>query len=94
MDDEPSITDLLGMALRDELFTVAVVLHRQGGAGPGDCVPARPGDVSTSCCPTATASRSRAPRRVATEERVPIVFLTAGDATEDKVSGLTAGGDD
>ena len=26
--------------------------------------------------------------------RVPVVFLTAQDATEDKISGLTLGGDD
>jgi len=34
-------------------------------------------------------------RRLAAEgRRVPIIFLTARDATEDKVHGLTVGGDD
>ena len=33
-------------------------------------------------------------RLVAAGERVPILFLTARDATEDKIRGLTLGGDD
>src|SRR5947209_20097379 len=33
-------------------------------------------------------------RLVAQGRRVPIIFLTAKDATEDKVHGLTVGGDD
>ncbi|PZR85414.1 MAG: DNA-binding response regulator, partial [Candidatus Nephthysia bennettiae] len=33
-------------------------------------------------------------RLVAQGRKVPIIFLTAKDATEDKVHGLTVGGDD
>ena len=93
VDDEANITDLVATALRYEGFDV-----ESAGTGARRCARSRrrsgpTSSCSTSCCPTSTASRSRGgsrePRRA-----VPVVFLTARDSTEDKVHGLTVGGDD
>ena len=92
VDDEPYITDLLGAALRFEGFTVEVATTGNDAMtmaqrGRHDLVlldvmlPDLPG---TEVC-----------RRLRAEGiRTPVLFLTARDATEDKVAGLTVGGDD
>ena len=56
-------------------------------------VPARTPWCSTSCCPTSTGSRCCAGCATAAPA-VPVLFLTARDAVEDRIAGLTAGGDD
>ena len=92
VDDEPNITDLLSMALRYERFSVAT-------AGCGrDAV-----DLVETFAPHLIVLDVMLPdidgfevaRRLAARgTKVPIVFLTARDATDDKVRGLTLGGDD
>jgi two-component system OmpR family response regulator len=92
VDDEPSITELVCLALRYEGFEVAAA-H----AG-------RPAlDAAASFRPQLIVLDIMLPdidgyevaRRLANEgRRIPILFLTARDTTEDKVRGLTLGGDD
>ena len=94
VDDEANITDLVATALRYEGFDVEVAARPAARRSPrSPSVPARPGRArrdaarprrlrgrAAGCAPTAAACRS--------------LFLTARDATEDKVAGLTVGGDD
>ena len=92
VDDEPNIAELLQMALRFEGWDVAT-------AGTGRTA------VSTAKehQPDAIVLDMMLPdidglevlRRVrAFAPHVPVVFLTARDAVEDRIQGLTAGGDD
>jgi two-component system, OmpR family, response regulator len=92
VDDEPNITELVAMALRYEGFTV------QTAANGRDAVSA-----VASFAPSLVILDIMLPdidgievlrRLVAQGRKVPIIFLTAKDATEDKVHGLTVGGDD
>ena len=92
IDDEASITDLVGLALRYEGFEVASAANGRGALaaaaefGPDLLVldVMLPDFDGLEVC-----SRLRAQGL-----RVPVVFLTARDATEDKITGLTVGGDD
>jgi len=92
VDDEPYITDLLGAALRFEGFTVDTAATgneamSMAERGRHDLVlldVMLPDVEGTEVC-----------RRLRAQGvRTPVLFLTARDATEDKVTGLTAGGDD
>jgi len=92
VDDEPYITDLLGAALRFEGFEVDVA-----ASGGEALVHAREGrhdlvllDVMLPDLEGTEVCRRLREQGVAT----PVLFLTARDATEDKVAGLSAGGDD
>ncbi len=92
VDDEPYITDLLSAALKFEGFSVSVA-----GTGAEALAMASetrhdlmlldvmlPDVTGTDVC------RRLRDSGVTT----PVLFLTARDATEDKVTGLTSGGDD
>jgi two-component system, OmpR family, response regulator len=92
VDDEVNIAELIGMALRYEGFEVSVA-HNGAKA------------VSTakSVSPDAVVLDMMLPdfdglevlrRMRTTDPDVPVVFLTARDAVEDRISGLTAGADD
>jgi two-component system OmpR family response regulator len=92
VDDEPYITDLLGAALRFEGFSVetaatggdAMTLAERGHHDLVLLDVMLPDVDGTEVC-----------RRMRAQgNRTPVLFLTARDATEDKVGGLTAGGDD
>ncbi|MEO5743382.1 MAG: response regulator transcription factor [Terracoccus sp.] len=92
VDDEPNLTELLGMALRYEGWEV-----RSAGTGMEAVRVARDFD------PDAVVLDMMLPdfdglevlrRMRADNDSVPVLFLTAKDAVEDRVSGLTAGGDD
>jgi len=92
VDDEPSITDLVATVLRYEGFRVEVA------ATGHDALTA-----ATSMHPHLIVLDVMLPdidgfevqRRLASDGlRVPTLFLTARDATEDKVRGLTMGADD
>jgi two-component system OmpR family response regulator len=91
VDDEPSITELLSAALRFEGFEVEVASTGEGalaavGANPPDLVMLDvmlPDMEGTEIC---RLLRERG-------NRVPVVFLTARDATEEKVAGLSVGDD-
>jgi two-component system OmpR family response regulator len=92
VDDEPSITDLVALALRYEGFTVEK-------AGTGRAALASAGrfkpDLIVLDVMLPDLSGLDVLRRLSSEgRRVPVIFLTARDATEDKVHGLTIGGDD
>jgi two-component system OmpR family response regulator len=92
VDDEPSITELVSMALRYEGFETAVAFAGRDALA-----------TTASFHPHLIVLDIMLPdidgfevaRRLANERaRVPILFLTARDTREDKVRGLTIGGDD
>ncbi|ORT57921.1 response regulator transcription factor [Streptomyces sp. CB03238] len=94
VDDEDSLAELLSMALRYEGWEV-----RSAGDGPGAVRSARefrPDAVVLDVmlpdmAGDGPAVLSRLRRELA---GVPVLFLTAKDAVEDRIAGLTAGGDD
>jgi two-component system, OmpR family, response regulator len=92
VDDEPYITDLLGAALRFEGFTV------ETAATGGDAITmAERGrhDLVLLDVMLPDVDGTEVCRRMRAQgNRTPVLFLTARDGTEDKVGGLTAGGDD
>jgi two-component system, OmpR family, response regulator len=92
VDDESNLTELLSMALRYEGWHV-----RTAGTGSAAVRAAR------EFQPDAVALDMMLPdfdgmevlRKIrAVDANVPVLFLTAKDAVEDRVAGLTAGGDD
>ena len=92
VDDEPNLTELLSMALRYEGWEVKSAAHRHGRGAGGPGVRARRGRARHD------AARLRRHGGAAPDARaqptIPVLFLTANDAVEDRVAGLTAGGDD
>ncbi len=92
VDDEPAIADLVRTALRYEGFDVAT-------AGNGRDVLTtvesfRP-DLIVLDVMLPDLDGFEVQRRLADRgRRIPVLFLTARDATGDKVRGLTIGGDD
>jgi two-component system OmpR family response regulator len=92
VDDEPNIVDVITMALRYEGFEVAAA---GTGAEAIAAVPAFRPHLMLLDIMLPDMEGFDVARRLADEGAgVPIVFLTARDATEDKVRGLTMGGDD
>jgi two-component system, OmpR family, response regulator len=92
VDDEPNIVDVVTMALRYQGFEV-------GSAGTGaDALAAvsafRPDLILLDIMLPDMEGFDVARRLGAQQSRVPIIFLTARDDTDDKVRGLTLGGDD
>jgi two-component system, OmpR family, response regulator len=92
VDDEPNIAELLAMALRYEGWDVA-----QAGTGTAAVAVAkreRPDAVVLDIM-LPDFDGLEVMRRLRTSmPDVPVLFLTARDAVEDRVAGLTAGGDD
>jgi len=92
VDDERNITELLAMALRYEGFVVeTAATARQAREVVLDRPPAL---IVLDVGLPDEDGFSLTRRLVAEGHRVPVVFLTARDATEEKVRGLTVGGDD
>jgi two-component system, OmpR family, response regulator len=92
VDDEPNIADVVSMALRFQGFEVET-------AGTGtDAISAvtsfRPHLIVLDIMLPDMEGFDVAQRLGAQRARVPIIFLTARDATDDKIRGLTLGGDD
>ena len=92
VDDEPSIVDAVATSLRYEGFTVDEAMTgrkalAQAQEDPPDLVIL---DVMLPDLDGLEVTR----RLRADGVRVPILFLTARDALEDKIAGLTVGGDD
>src|SRR3954469_22204609 len=92
VDDEPNIADVVSMALRFQGFDVET-------AGTGtDAIAAvtsfRPHLIVLDIMLPDMEGFDVAQRLGAQRARVPIIFLTARDATDDKIRGLTLGGDD
>jgi two-component system OmpR family response regulator len=92
VDDEQNITELIATAMRYEGFDVQTAAT---GRQALDAISTfRPHLVLLDVM-LPDLDGFEVARRVRQEgRRVPIVFLTAKDATEDKVRGLTLGGDD
>jgi len=92
VDDESSITDLVAMALRYEQFAVAVA---GGGREALDQVESFAPDLIVLDIMMPGIDGFEVARRLrGGGSHLPILFLTARDATDDKVRGLTLGGDD
>jgi two-component system, OmpR family, response regulator len=92
VDDEAYITDLVGMALRYEGFEVAVAASgREALARAGEFRP----DLLVLDVVLPDLDGIEVCARLRRDGMgAPVVFLTARDATEDKITGLTVGGDD
>ena len=92
VDDEPYITDLLGAALRFEGFEVETA-----ATGTEALTAAEQGrhDLVLLDVMLPDVNGTEVCRKLRSQGlRTPVLFLTARDATEDKVVGLTVGGDD
>ena len=92
MDDEPNIVDVISMALRFQGFEVE---SAGTGAGAIAAVAAFKPELIVLDVMLPDMEGFEVARRLGAQRaRVPIVFLTARDATDDKIRGLTIGGDD
>ncbi|HUY63827.1 MAG TPA: response regulator transcription factor [Acidimicrobiales bacterium] len=92
VDDEPYITDVLAAALRFEGFEVEVA---ETGAGAVRAASRARHDLVLLDVMLPDIDGTEVCRRLRSEGvHTPVLFLTARDATEDKVMGLTVGGDD
>ena len=92
VDDEASITDLVGMALRYEGFEPDVA--HSGIEALRKTRSFRPSLIVLDVM-LPDIDGFEVARRLRTEHStVPVLFLTARDAATDKVRGLTIGGDD
>jgi two-component system OmpR family response regulator len=92
VDDEPNIADVISMALRFQGFTVESV---GDGRSALEAVSTFKPDLLVLDVMLPDMEGFEIARRLSAERvQVPIIFLTARDATEDKVRGLTMGGDD
>jgi two-component system OmpR family response regulator len=92
VDDEPTLAELLSMALRYEGWEV-----RTAGTGSTAVRTAREfrPDVIVLDVMLPDFDGLEVLRRTRVEApTVPVLFLTARDAVEDRIAGLTAGGDD
>ncbi|MGZ5297205.1 MAG: response regulator transcription factor [Actinomycetota bacterium] len=92
VDDEPRITDLVAMALRYEGFDVETA--GTGRAGLKKVEEFRPALIVLDVMLPDMDGFAVTERLAADRVKVPILFLTARDAVEDRVRGLTLGGDD
>jgi two-component system OmpR family response regulator len=92
VDDEPNIAELLRMALRYEGWDVEVALT--GSKAVSTAKVQRPDAVVLDMM-LPDFDGMEVLRRLRTDQLdVPVLFLTARDSVEDRVAGLTAGGDD
>jgi len=92
VDDEPNIVDVISMALRYQGFDVASA--GTGAEALGAVTEFKPDLMVLDVMLPDMEGFDVARRLGAQRARVPILFLTARDATEDKIRGLTIGGDD
>ena len=92
VDDEPNILDVVRMALDFQGF--AVETAATGSAALAAVTDFRPHLIVLDVMLPDMEGFDVAERLSARQDRVPIIFLTARDATDDKIRGLTVGGDD
>jgi two-component system OmpR family response regulator len=92
VDDEPNIAELLRMALRYEGWDVEVALT--GSQAVSTARKQGPDAVVLDMMLPDFDGMEVLRRMRAEQPDVPVLFLTARDAVEDRVAGLTAGGDD
>lgn len=92
VDDEPAISELVSMALRYEKFDVRTAAT--GGEAVSEAAEFQP-DVIVLDIMLPDFDGIEVMRRVRVDHPdIPVLFLTAKDAVNDRVVGLTAGGDD
>jgi two-component system OmpR family response regulator len=92
VDDEPNIVELLSASLRFAGFEVETAA---GGLEAVDAARSFRPDLLVLDVMMPGLDGFGVVRRLRQEgDRTPVLFLTAKDATEDKVQGLTLGGDD
>jgi len=92
VDDEHSLTDLLSMALRYEGYDVKAAADGQGALATARDF--EPDAVVLDWMLPDIDGMQVLTRLRGQGNDVPVLFLTAKDAVEDRVAGLTAGGDD
>ncbi len=92
VDDEPNIADVVSMALRYQGFEVETA--GTGAEALAGVERFKPHLLVLDVMLPDMEGFDVAARLGAPRARLPIVFLTARDATQDKVRGLTMGGDD
>ena len=92
VDDEPNITALVATALRYEGFEVAVASN--GSEAIREATTFRPDLIVLDVMLPDRSGFELLSRLRADHVHLPVVFLTARDSTEDKIKGLTVGGDD
>ena len=92
VDDERAITDLVAMALKYEGFAVATAATaREARTAVMDF---RPALIVLDVGLPDEDGFALVQRLIGDGIKVPVIFLTARDSTEEKVRGLTVGGDD
>ncbi len=92
VDDEPSLTELLSMAMRYEGWEVHTA--QTGNEAVRVAREVKP-DALVLDLMLPDFDGMEVMRRIRTEQPdVPVIFLTAKDGVSDRVAGLTAGGDD
>ncbi len=92
VDDEENIAELLRMALRYEGWDVEVALT--GSKAVSTAKAQRPDAVVLDMMLPDFDGMEVLRRMRSDQPDVPVLFLTARDSLEDRVAGLTAGGDD
>jgi two-component system OmpR family response regulator len=92
VDDEPSIVDAVATSLRYEGFDVAEAVNGRLALAAAQ---ENPPDLIVLDVMLPDLDGLEVTRRLRADGlRVPVLFLTARDAVDDKVAGLTIGGDD
>jgi two-component system OmpR family response regulator len=92
VDDEPTLTDLLSMALRYEGYEVKSAAT--GSAAVRAAREVRPDAVVLDVMLPDLDGFEVLRRLRSHLPEVPVLFLTARDSVEDRIAGLTVGGDD
>jgi len=92
VDDEESLTDLIGLALRYEQFEVGVA--HTGHQALSSIRNFHPDLIVLDVMLPDIDGFEVARRLPGEAPSTPVLFLTARDTTEDKIRGLTLGGDD
>ncbi len=92
VDDEPSLTDLLSMALKYEGWDIRTAPDGQTALSVARDF--RPDAVVLDIMLPDIDGLKVLQRMRADGTDVPVLFLTAKDALDDRIAGLTAGGDD
>ena len=92
VDDEPNIVDVISMALNFQGFSVESA--GTGAEAIAKVASFKPHLIVLDVMLPDMEGFDVAKRLGAQHARVPIIFLTARDATEDKIRGLSLGGDD
>jgi len=92
VDDEPMLGDLLSTALRYEGWQVETALN--GRTAVRTAASLDPDVVVLDVMLPDMSGLDVLRRLREARPRIPVLFLTARDAVEDRIAGLTAGGDD